>query len=398
MRRNGVEGLCAWMAAAVLCLAGCGVDSRRPESGVSSPATEVWWPIYRGDSTLSGVAEGTGPQHLVRRWTARLEGPVVSSPVLGHGLVVVGSATGVHAFELAHGASRWTHTTDAPVEAPPLLVDDLVVVGTLGGRLVALELQSGEPIWSYEADGKIVGSVNDLPADAAGEPHRLLVGSHDSAVHCVDLRTGAGLWRHRTTSYINGTPAVVDRTVVFGGCDGMLHLADVASGSTIHEIEVGSYVAGSPAVFENTAYLGTYAGVVRAIALDTGRTVWVYEPDEGPEPLVASPAVTDQLVVVGSRDGRVHAIDREHGSRQWISVVGGAVDGSPVVLGNQVLVASDDGWLCGLSLVDGGELWSVDVGSPIVSTPAVNGGWLVVAGEDGRLTAFTMEVDGARSG
>jgi outer membrane protein assembly factor BamB len=83
------------------------------------------WPIYRGDQALSGRAAGSLPERLRLLWTFQADDQIRSSPVVGQGMVFVGSYDGgVYALDLASGRPVWRFDTGSAVEAPPLLVED----------------------------------------------------------------------------------------------------------------------------------------------------------------------------------------------------------------------------------------------------------------------------------
>ena len=54
-------------------------------------------------------------------------------------------------------------------------------------------------------------------------------------------------------------------------------------------------------------------------------------------------AATEDLVIAGSRDKRLHALDRNTGVGKWIFATTGKIDSSPVVAGNRVYFGSVDG-------------------------------------------------------
>jgi hypothetical protein len=70
--------------------------------------------------------------------------------------------------------------------------------------------------------------------------------------------------------------------------------------------------------------------------------------------------VTTNRVLIGSRDKRLHCIQRTDGKPVWTFQTRGKVESSPVVAGDRVIVGSDDGRLYIVSLADG--LW-VTLGS-----------------------------------
>ena len=78
---------------------------------------------------------------------------------------------------------------------------------------------------------------------AAGQT-RVVVGSYDGKLHCVDAATGQALWTYETGNYINGAPAIVQGRIIFCGCDALLHVID-GDGQKVGETDAGAYIAGS---------------------------------------------------------------------------------------------------------------------------------------------------------
>jgi outer membrane protein assembly factor BamB len=265
----------------------------------------------------------------------------------------------------------------------------MVVVGAGDGRLHALGAADGKPRWTYACGDRIVGSANWL--ELAGSGRSVVAGSYDNAVHCVDAGTGKLRWKYETGYFVNGSPAVYRTNVVFGGCDAVLHVVSGSTGTAERKIEAGSYIAGSAAVDGGVAYVGNYGGSLIAADLRTGRTLWEYAEKTGGSPLISSPALSKDRVVVGARDQQVHCVRRDNGEQVWTFRTRGDVDSSPVICDGKVVVGSGDGRLYVLRLSNGEVLWSHDVGAGLPGSPAVAMGMVVIGAEDGTLYAFGGE-------
>ena len=87
--------------------------------------------------------------------------------------------------------------------------------------------------------------------------------------------------------------------------------------------------------------------------------------------MFSSPAVADDLVVVGSDDGSVYALDASSGTTRWKRATGGPVRSSPAIAEGAVYVGSNDGNLHAFDLATGEPRWQSPVGFEIVSSPAV---------------------------
>lgn len=91
--------------------------------------------------------------------------------------------------------------------------------------------------------------------------------------------------------------------------------------------------------------------------------------------VVSSPIVVDDTVYVGSKDGKVYALNAETGEKEWEYDTGADIHSSPVSDGTTIYIGNQDGTVFAISL-DGVEEWTTSFDG------AVSGGLSVV---DGRL-------------
>lgn len=99
-----------------------------------------------------------------------------------------------------------------------------------------------------------------------------------------------------------------------------------------------------------------------------------YKPRE-----LGGPAVdpVSGVVVVGTRDGWVHAYDHD-GQRAWDFAAGGRFDAAPRIVGDLVLLGSADGRLYALELGSGRLRWRYDAQEEVGTAPVVAGGLVLV--------------------
>lgn len=349
---------------------------------------EVSWPIFRGDSMLSGMADDELPEKLALLWSFETESWIISSPVLGFGRVYIGSTDGkVYSINLRDGSKVWEFDTGDDIEASPLLLDRTIYIGNLSGEFFSLDAHTGRVQWRYKCDSSIYGSAN-WAQDPDNQKTLILVGSYDNRLYCFDAATGKLIWSYETDNYINGAPATDGVHVVFGGCDELLHILSVSDGTKTGEVWAGSYIPGSAAFVEKRAYLGHYDNKLVCIDTREKKIVWEYEDKDHPDAFFSSPAVGKDSVLIGSRDGYLHCVDRKNGEKIWDFQSRDDIDSSPVISGNKVVVASMDGRLYVVDLEDGKEIWSYEIGAAIFGCPAVAGGIIVIGADDGRVYAF----------
>ena len=349
--------------------------------------TEDSWPVFRGDSGLTGVSPVRLPGELFLRWTFKTAAPIRSSPVIGGGRVFFGSSDGsVYALSLATGEKLWERAAGSPVEAPPLLDGPALYVGTLDGTFLRLDAASGKQRWKLATKAKIAGSANLLRRGSG--PAIVLVGSYDGSLYAANAGNGRLLWTYHTNNYINGAPALIGNLAVFGGCDALLHVVSVLDGSQAAEIDTGSYIPGSAAAAHGRVYVGNFDDRLICADLAGSSILWEYRNDRRGGGFFSSPAVGEDAVVIGGRDYRVHCVGVSDGKLRWTFEAGGEVDSSPVIAGDAVLFGTGDGRLVMLTLRSGRLLWSYEIGEPVASSPAVASGMVVVGCDDGSLYAF----------
>ncbi len=348
----------------------------------------VSWPIFRGDTELSGVAETSLPDKLKLLWSFQAEDGIISSPVIGSGCVYIGSLDGkVYSIDLVNGEKNWAFDTGDWIEASPLLLNQTVYIGSLSGDFFAIDAKTGQIRWQTKMQGEIYGSAN-WARKPETEEITIMVGSYDTRMYCFQAETGKLIWTYETDYYINGSPATDGVHVVFGGCDEHLHIVTVADGSRYGAVWAGSYIAGSAALVDHRAYVGHYNNKLVCIDIPEKRIVWEYEDKEGGGEFFSSPAVGMDRILIGSRDGMLHCIDRKTGQNVWTFKTRDEVDSSPVIVGDRVVVGSTDGRLYIVKLETGDMIWSYEIGAALISSPAVAGGMIIIGGEDGRLYAF----------
>ena len=179
-----------------------------------------------------------------------------------------------------------------------------------------------------------------------------------------------------------------DRTFA-AGCDSSLHVIDIATGKEVGTpLDLGGQVGATPAVIGDMLYVGTMSQQVLAINWKKMDVVWRFEPERHKQAFYSSAAVTDKLVVVGGRNKKVHALDRNTGSETWSFDTKNRVDSSPVIVGNRVFVGSNDKYLYELDLQKGTERKKYLLEGEVTGSPAVSGNCLIIGAGDGTVYCF----------
>lgn len=353
-------------------------------SAVLSPPGPESWPSFRNGSAQLGVAKTKLPEPLVLKWKFPASDGVPGTAAIVGGRVYVGLLKGeLVCLNLQSGEPVWSYRSiddpDPKAFAPGfkagcLVTTDAVYIGDEDGMFHAVDRATGRKRWTFTTQGEIAGCASPV-----GE--HIIVGSHDSFLYCLNAADGKEVWKFQTQDRVNCSPAVVDGFTFVAGCDEHLRVIDVQTGKQRSDIPLESYLIASPAVLGDMLYVGTYASEVVAVDWKNEKIVWRYKDVSREFPYHASAAVTDKFVVVGGRDKQMHCIDRVTGRGVWTFPTRGRIDSSPAIVGERVYFGSSDRNIYGVNLADGKEVWKFNAEGEITAGIAVGEGHLVVGSE-----------------
>ena len=389
--------LAAVLVATSLLACGCGERTASTEAKTApaknvAVAPKTSWPMTRGGPGLSGSVPAKLPVQPATAWTFTANGPVTAEAAITNGRVYVGTGKGtLHCVSADAGKEIWKFETKDAITAAPAVSSGRVFVSSTDGSLYALNADTGAELWKFTTEDKISSGAVVIK-EPGGTGDWVLVNGYDGTARVLNASDGKVVWTYKTDNYINGAPAVVDgRFLVFGGCDALLHVVNLKDGTAVHSIEANAYIPASIGTFGTMAFCGNYANETVAFDVVGGKQAWVYQ--DRALPFFSSPAVNERLVLIGSRDKHLHAIDRKTGEGKWKFQTGGRVEGSPIVFENAVVFGSSDGRLYAANLEDGTELWQLDLGEALVASAAFGEDQIVIGGEKG--SVFAIRTRGA---
>jgi len=231
-------------------------------------------------------------------WKYQASSEVLSSPVIGQGIVVVRSVDNrIVGLDAKTGEQKWTvQRTSPPLtlrNAPGMIiVDKDVVIAQPGGKLISLLLATGAPRWEV-AVGEARGATElERVTDIGGTPvlfeGQVCAAAYQGRVGCFDVATGQPRWNKDLSSEVGVS---VDQRFVFAVDD---------------------------------------KGAVLAFDRETGASAW--KNDKLGYRRLSTPVSYGRAVAVGDYQGYIHFLSREDGS----FLARAATDGSPVISVPQV--------------------------------------------------------------
>lgn len=352
------------------------------------------WVSFRNGHQNLGIAASPLPEKLELLWEFPTPDGTASTPVISDGKVFAGTLSGdVHCFELKTGKKLWTYKSEENVEdndIPPgfnaaLAIDEKTVyAGDDFGGFHAIDRETGKRRWKFDTDAEIVGG-----AQVVGD--RVIFGSHSGYLYCFKGLSGEQVWQAEAQGPVNATPTIAGNYTFTTGCDQpVLRVFEIEGGTTAKEVPMNALLLAAAALKENTLYFGTDGGTVFALDWKNSKLAWDFSIPKRDQQINSSPAVSDDLIIIGSRDKHVHCIDRRTGELRWSFATRGRVDSSPVIAGKNVYFGSADKNIYGVDLSTGKEVWKYAAKQSVAGSAAVADGCLVIGTESsrGRILCF----------
>jgi outer membrane protein assembly factor BamB/predicted MPP superfamily phosphohydrolase len=106
--------------------------------------------------------------------------------------------------------------------------------------------------------------------------------------------------------------------------------------------------------------------------------------------IASTPAVWNDLAIVGDASGVVYALSTKTGKPKWQFKTQNAVYTTPDVAGDTVVFASTDGNIYALNAGSGKELWRFKTERPIVACPKIANGIVYIGSSEGKFRALDL--------
>ena len=368
-----------------------GLLSGSPTTSLTAGQGDGLWTTPRNGTLSNGaVANASDLPEGMLAWSRELEDETIAPVTIADGKIFVATrGRRVVALDAETGETVWNLAVTTPLDVSPVIADDYVFIVSRDSRVTAFRLATSEIIWTTKVDspsfswvgvdegnlflltndGNIrsldaaTGNVrwrlstgNRLLAAPAVTEGRLVVATLDRRVLFLNAFTGAMNLVYLSRNAVDGTPAVAGKIAYFGGADQVVRAVNVhannkpleksllkwwtqfyvwgmapfppAQSGTIWSHFVGERMRTSPAVAGSRVVVAGIGGTVWSLSASNGKEQWhVSLGDAEPEP--TSPIIVNDVVYIGTKSGRIHALDIRSGDTLWTFDADGAIAGNP---------------------------------------------------------------------
>jgi outer membrane protein assembly factor BamB len=271
--------------------------------GVDAPALIQEGRVYVG--TKDGFMVCLDAQTGENKWSYETMGEIVGSPNIaahpedGRLLLLVGSYDNfIHCLDAKDGKLLWKFETMNYINGTPAIWGkEAVVFGGCDAQLYVISLLDGQLIRQADLGAPIASSVGLI--DRFG-----YVGNMDKSVQAIDLTTGQIVWTYEPKNFpYFSSPALTDEWVIIGGRDKGLHGINRKTGSMVWRYAARGRIDSSPVIVGEKVVVGTMDGKLCLIRLNSGELITEYEIGAS---ISSTCAVSNGWIFVGCEDGTLY--------------------------------------------------------------------------------------------
>jgi outer membrane protein assembly factor BamB len=236
-----------------------------------------------------------------------------SPVVIDDGRLLATAYTG-HIFEIDFTAARIVnpegHTIGGHVVADSLATPELLYVPLSDGGLEALSRPDLIEAWTFDTEH----GAWSVPLLVDGT---LYVTSLDHHLYALDSQSGEELWKVNLQGAVASAPIYADGFLYVGSFGRKLFKISV-EGEIVAEFATTDWVWGSPTIADGVLYAADLGGYVYALHDDGDSFSPVWEPRKVANGAIrATPLVTGDAIIIGSRDRNTYWIDRDTGQENF---------------------------------------------------------------------------------
>jgi len=270
--------------------------------------------LYVGSS--NGYVAALSQQDGSVVWKVSVPSEVLAIPRADDSIVVVRTIDGqVLGLDEDTGEQRWSYKQPVPAlslrgTSTPALYQGAAICGFARGRLVALRLEDGLPIWqtivAVPSGRSELDRMVDLDADPVIDDETIFVASYQGGVAALALASGEPLWQQPDVSVHTGI--TLDWQALYVSDEnGDVWVLNRDNGQPFWKQDVLHFrELTTPALYRDTLVVGDFEGYLHWLAQDDGRLLDRKKISD--QRILAKPLVLDDILYVYASDGQLTAL------------------------------------------------------------------------------------------
>jgi len=247
-------------------------------------------------------------------WKIDASSEVLMPAQISGDFVIIRSVDGrISALDINSGTQKWTYKRDVPAlslrgNSSPIITKGYVFCGMDSGRLVALDLLSGNAVFDIPiatpSGRSELERLIDIDGNAVVKDDTLYMASYQGRVVSLDIRRGELNWSRKTSTYSGVEYAAAN--IYLADDKDHLWAYDSSNGVTMWKQEkLAARSITRPVAMKDTILVADYAGYLHWLSQFDGHFLGRVDTDGSG--VIVPPVVNNGVAYVLTRDGELSA-------------------------------------------------------------------------------------------
>jgi len=328
------------------------------------------------------------------QWKYHTGSEIISSPAYDDDNTYFGTIDGnIYALSLEDGSEAWPPIqTGKTIFSSPYVYDGILYIGSSNGSLYAVSADSGKVLWTYDAGKAILNAITGVDT--------LIYFAANSKMIAVHAKTGKNIWNYSADRTIECRPAIEGDRIIFGSWDTKLHCLNRFDGALLWKwySQTSFYYSPAacwPVTTANRVFVADPARYLYAIDINSGSTIWKSKSPETWESIGISDRKNQ--VYIRSLDGNLYAFSTTSNTQQmlWSAPADFGWDSTPsmpIGIKGAVISGGKKGFIISVSQSSGNIGWKYWVSHSYITTVMpINGAKVLAAALDGTIMLVSAD-------
>lgn len=320
--------------------------------------------IGSGDSTLYAIDLENG----LEKWQFKAGNKILSTAAFFNDIICFESGNVLYGLNL-DGTEKWKVTISEGnitnqydewdcFHSSPNIIDGIAYVGGERGKVIGVNVETGEEIFRIDTGNKGVG----VRVKPAVWENKLYFGECSGIFYCYDITTQEKIWEYDTNPEklwsdpsILTNPIINDGIVYFGGRHCHLYGLNAQDGSKVwwYSDPKNMWILGGPTISDSLLFVGSSnQQILHGFKITTQELMWKKNFDGR---IFGTPFVKNDKVYFGTgmevndKIGSLFAIDKNTGEILNRFIVSAQVHSSPIVISGKIIFGSTNGYVYALN-------------------------------------------------
>lgn len=260
-------------------------------------------------------------------WERRLDSPIYASLIVDprRRTVVVAATSGLVACFDLRGNLVWSASAQVPIYATPTVLpaSDVLVIAAFHSKCIGLELGTGREVFKQSLPEPWYSACGGSAAHRDPYASPTATADGDAIVCCAEdvlslAPDSTVRWRHAVGQCVRASPAALNATEEVAVCTvgGRCIFLDSRTGRERAEVRLDAKITASPAVSGDVLAVGTSDGEAFGLDIRKKEIVWSC-PHGAPRDHSSFSVMPDGNFITTSSRGNIVARRREDGRFLW---------------------------------------------------------------------------------